>query len=169
MNSITTRNWDLLDCVNANTFVYWIILTQCTHGAYRETRFTSWLQAQVCQTFLRTKAPTYLIYHSKSVPTYGGNLIREKKICIYVCMCVRVCSYDPFGTRRILGKCSKSHGTKMHIVRIYTGSPSARRRTSIYSWNQKNATKLFFQFSLGKNTCHLSDVIRAHPRIREIF
>lgn len=155
MNSITGRNWDLLVCVNADAPVYWIILTRCIHMAcIGKTRLTSWLQAQVCQAFLRMRTPTYLIYHAEGVPVYGGNLIRERERCVSVC----VCAATIFSA---LGEFSENARKVMEqkcTSRRLAGQPIYIRKI------RKMRLDYAPGFSLGKNTCHLSDVTRAHSR-----
>jgi len=165
MNSITARNWDLLDCVNAKRARLLNYFNSTRTRRIGKTRLTSWLQAQVCQIFLRTKALTYLIYHRKGVPVYEGNLIREEKMCPCVPVCVCVCATT------MLSAFGKFSGNARKVTeqkcRRLVGQPA------IYSRNQKNARitpdyspSFFF---LDKNTCHLSDAARARPRTREIF
>lgn len=108
----------------------------------------------MCQTFLRTKASTYLIYHPEGVPVYGGNLIRERKMCLCMWMYSYVCAQLRSKYTRH-SENSRKNARKVTEQKFTSYEPSARRPTDIYSQNQKNATRLF---SLGKNTCHLSDV-----------
>ena len=74
----------LRECERARLFNYFN--TMHTHGVYRENAAHIVITSAGVPNIFADEGPlTYLIYHPEGVPVYGGNLIRERKMCPRVC------------------------------------------------------------------------------------